>query len=61
MHVLIVEDSSEIATNIGTYLEAKSHTVDFAADGLTGLHLAVTNSYSVIILDLIVLNLMNSY
>ncbi|NNC68927.1 MAG: response regulator transcription factor [Gammaproteobacteria bacterium] len=52
MHVLIVEDNSEIATNIGTYLEAKDHTVDFAADGLTGLHLAVTNNYNVIILDL---------
>lgn len=52
MHVLIVEDNSEIATNIGTYLEAKDHTVDFAADGLTGLHLAITNSYNVIILDL---------
>ncbi len=52
MHVLIVEDNSEIATNIGTYLEAKDHTVDFAADGITGLHLAVTNNYSVIILDL---------
>jgi len=52
MHVLIVEDNSEIATNIGAYLEAKGHTVDFAADGITGLHLAVTNNYNVIILDL---------
>lgn len=52
MQVLIIEDNSEIATNIGTYLEAKGHTVDFAADGVTGLHLAVTNEYSVIVLDL---------
>lgn len=52
MQVLIVEDSLEIATNIGTYLELKNHTVDFAADGVTGLRLAVTNCCHVIVLDL---------
>ncbi len=51
MQVLIIEDNSEIATNIGTYLETKGHTVDFAADGVTGLHLAITNEYHAVILD----------
>lgn len=53
MQVLIVEDNSEIATNIGTYLESKGHTVDFAADGVTGLHLAITNSYHAVVLDVV--------
>ncbi len=34
------------------YLELKGYVVDYAADGVTGLHLAVKNSYDVIILDL---------
>ena len=52
MQVLIIEDNAEIATNIGIYLETKGYTVDFAADGVTGLHLAVTNAYHVVVLDL---------
>ncbi len=52
MQVLIIEDNAEIATNIGTYLETKGHAIDFASDGVTGLHLAVTNTYHVIVLDL---------
>ena len=52
MHILIVEDNTEIATNIGTYLESNGHTVDFAANGVTGLHLALTNAYQVIVLDI---------
>ena len=52
MNVLIIEDNSEIATNIGTFLESKNHTADFALDGMTGLHLAVTNPYDVIVLDI---------
>ncbi len=52
MQVLIIEDNAEIATNIGTYLETKGHTIDFAADGVTGLHLAISNTYHVVVLDL---------
>ena len=33
------------------------HIVDFAENGLTGLHLAVTNSYNVIVLDLTLLGM----
>ena len=34
------------------YMSAKGFAVDFAADGVTGLHLAVTQEFEVIILDL---------
>ena len=52
MEVLIVEDNTEMATNIGAYLEAKGYTVDFDQDGVTGRHLAITNTYHAIMLDL---------
>ena len=52
MRILVIEDHRDIAENIGDYLEPKGHTLDFAADGITGLHLAVTEEYDVIILDL---------
>ncbi len=34
------------------FLENRGYEVDYAADGITGLHLAVTNKYDCIILDL---------
>lgn len=52
MRILIIEDNSDLAANIYDYLEGHGHTADAAADGITGLHLAVTNDYDVIILDL---------
>lgn len=50
--VLVVEDNRRAAANIGDYLEMKGHVVDFAMDGLTGMHLAVTQAFDVIILDI---------
>jgi DNA-binding response OmpR family regulator len=50
--LLIIEDHRDIAEMIFNYLEQSGYTVDHAADGLTGLHLAVTNDYDLIILDL---------
>ena len=50
--VLIVEDNRDLAENIVDYLELKGFTPDFAADGVQGLHLASTNDYEVIVLDL---------
>ena len=41
MRILVIEDNPDIAANLGDYLEERGHTVDFAADGVTGLHLAV--------------------
>jgi DNA-binding response OmpR family regulator len=52
MRILIVEDHRDIAENIGDYFEPKGHELDFAADGITGLHLAVTHDYDAIVLDL---------
>jgi DNA-binding response OmpR family regulator len=50
--VLIVEDSQDLAANIADYLEDKGYLVDVAMDGVTGLHLAVTQPHDVIVLDL---------
>lgn len=52
MRILVVEDNPDIASNIGDYLGDRGHVVDFAADGVTGLHLAVVNDYEAIVLDL---------
>jgi DNA-binding response OmpR family regulator len=52
MRVLIIEDNPDIAANLGDYLEDHGHTVDFAGDGVTGLHLAVVNDFDAIVLDL---------
>jgi len=51
MNVLVVEDHADIAANIGDYLEACGHEVDFAADGHFGLNLLRDNRYDVIVLD----------
>ncbi|MFH2133703.1 MAG: response regulator transcription factor [Pseudomonadota bacterium] len=52
MHVLIIEDNRDLASNMFDFLEAKGHEVDAAGDGITGLHLAVVNDYDAIVLDL---------
>jgi DNA-binding response OmpR family regulator len=52
MRILIIEDNPDIAANIGDYLEDHRHTVDFAGDGVTGLHLAIVNDFDAIVLDL---------
>ncbi len=51
-NILLVEDHQELAEAVGEYLEASQCIVDYAADGLTALHLAVTESYDVIVLDI---------
>jgi len=52
VRVLIIEDDPAIAANLYDFLEAKGHVVDAAADGVTGLHLAVTGKFDAIVLDL---------
>ena len=52
MRILIIEDNQDIAANLADYLETHGHTIDAAADGITGLHMVVVNNYEVIILDL---------
>jgi DNA-binding response OmpR family regulator len=50
--ILLVEDHQELAETVGTYLESQGYAVDYAADGLTAMHLAVTEQYDAIILDI---------
>lgn len=51
MRVLVIEDNQDIAGNICDYLESQGAITDYAADGLVGLHLAVTGDFDAIILD----------
>ena len=50
--LLLIEDHRDIAEMVFNYLEQSGYAVDYAADGVTGLHLAVTNDYDLIVLDL---------
>ena len=50
--ILLIEDHADIADMVGAYLENREYIVDYAADGITGLHLAVSNRYDAIVLDL---------
>ncbi|KLU22395.1 chemotaxis protein CheY [Caballeronia mineralivorans PML1(12)] len=52
MRVLIIEDDADIATNLYDYLENGGYEVDVASDGAMGLHLAVTQHWDAILLDL---------
>jgi DNA-binding response OmpR family regulator len=50
--ILLIEDNHDIAAMVGEHLELQGHEVDYAADGVTGLHLAVTQDCDAIVLDL---------
>jgi len=52
LRILIVEDNIDIAENIADFLEIQGHLLDFAMDGIGGLHLALTQDYDAIILDI---------
>lgn len=51
MRVLIVEDEAKTARAVARVLREEGHAVDEAADGEDGLHLAASNAYDVIVLD----------
>lgn len=52
MRILIIEDNRDILTNMLEYLSMKGYVVDCAMDGLSGLHLAATERFDLIVLDL---------
>jgi DNA-binding response OmpR family regulator len=52
LRILIVEDNIDIAENIADFLEEQGHVLDFAMDGIGGLHLALTEDFDAIILDI---------
>jgi len=51
MRILVVEDNRSLVANLFEYFEVRGHVLDVAPDGLTGLHLAVTQSFDVVVLD----------
>lgn len=52
MRILVVEDNRDILANVLDYLSLKGYSVDCAQDGLSGLHLAATEHYDLIVLDI---------
>lgn len=52
IRVLIVEDNRDICDNIAAYLEKHRYILDFAYDGISAMHLALTNPFDIIVLDL---------
>ena len=50
--LLIIEDNPAIVENMTDFLASKGYILDFAMDGIGGLHLALTQEYDVIVLDL---------
>jgi DNA-binding response OmpR family regulator len=52
MRILVIEDNRDILANILDYLQLKGFSVDCAQDGLSGLHLASTGHYDLIVLDI---------
>jgi DNA-binding response OmpR family regulator len=52
VRILIIEDDRTIATNLYDFLTVRGHAVDAAGDGVTGLHLAVSQPFDAIVLDI---------
>lgn len=52
MRILIVEDEKKMAAVLKKGLEAENHRVNLAFDGRTGLELASTTEFDVVVLDL---------
>ena len=52
MRVLLVEDSQRLQKSIGKALRKSGYAVDTSGDGESGLWLAESNDYDVIILDI---------
>src|ERR1051326_280579 len=52
MRVLLIEDELGIAEEIKEGLEEERFRVDVASDGTTGLDMATSNNYAVILLDI---------
>lgn len=52
LRLLVIEDHPAIADNIAAFLGDERYDIDFAYNGATGLGLALTAEYDVIVLDL---------
>ncbi len=51
LRILIVEDHKDLAENLFEYFGDETYQLDYAADGLTALHLLAVNTYDLVILD----------
>ncbi|KFN49915.1 response regulator transcription factor [Arenimonas composti] len=51
MRLLVIEDNRNMVANLFAYFEARGHVLDAAPDGITGLHLALTQAFDAVILD----------
>lgn len=51
MRILLVEDNRDILANLADYLTLKGYTVDCAQDGLSGLQLASSQHFDLLVLD----------
>lgn len=49
--VLVIDDDVELAEIIGVALEMRGYVVEYAHDGVTGLHLAGDSKFDAIVLD----------
>jgi len=52
LHILVIEDNPALRAGMATLLEARGHRVAFAADGLSGLQMALDEPPDVLVLDL---------
>jgi len=52
LRVLVVEDSPPLRRLLASLFEGAGHRIDFAADGVQGLNLALEDSPDVVVLDL---------
>lgn len=52
MRLLVIEDNRDILANVADYLLAQGHWVDCAENGPGGLHLALTERYDLVVLDI---------
>ena len=52
MHILVVEDEKKLATLLRRVLTEERHTVDVANDGTVGFDLAGSDTYDLVILDI---------
>jgi DNA-binding response OmpR family regulator len=57
MHILVVEDEQRLARLLRRVLLEERHTVDLAHDGHSGLDLALSDTYDVVILDVMLLGI----
>lgn len=51
MRLLVIEDNHDLVAHLFEYFETRGHVLDAAPDGVTGLHLASTQTYDAVVLD----------